>query len=129
MRLVAMAVLGLAVAGCKTSEPADYTLLHAHQSPATMAAHMAERVGACWFDGNHPAFAEYSYAPELSSPKRPRVLIVQKSDPTGLPKLVIEVEGAKRGSDIRLFGPLMGSAESSEIYRDVSRWAGGARDC
>ena len=128
MNRAALATL-LLLAACKTSEPQDYALLHAHQEPLDIASHIAERVGTCWFDGSRPAFANYSYAPELSSTTRPRVLIVQKTDPSGLPQLVIEVVKAKRGSDVKLFGPLMGTGESSAIYRDMTRWSGGARDC
>ena len=130
MRPLAAATALALLAGCKTSEPTDYVLLHANQDPVTIASHISQYVGDCWFDGSRPAFAAYSYAPELTSySNRPRVLIVEKADPTGLPRLVIEVVKAKRGSDIKLFGPLMGTAESEAIYRDVGRWAGGAREC
>jgi hypothetical protein len=129
-RAAMLSGIALLLGACKTSQPIDYTLLHAHQEPVAMASHISERVGACWFGGDRPAFAEYSYAPELNSfSDRPRVLIVDKSNPTGLPQLVIEVVKAKRGSDVKLFGPLMSSGEASAIYRDVGRWAGGARDC
>jgi hypothetical protein len=127
---VAASAALLAIAGCKTSEPTDYMLLHANQDPVTIASRIAGHVGNCWFDGSREAFAEYSYAPELTSySDRPRVLIVPKADPNGLPLLVIEVLKADRGSDVKLFGPLMGTAESNVIYNDVSRWAGGAREC
>ena len=130
-RLAASAALvALTLAGCKTAEPQDYALLHANLDTSTMASQISAKVAACWFDGSRPAFADYSYTPELNSfSDRPRVLIVQKSDPTGLPLLVIEIVKAKRGSDVKLFGPLMATDEQSAIYRDVSRWAGGARDC
>ena len=76
------------------------------------------------------AFAEYSYAPELTSySNRPRVLIVPKKEPHGLPQLVIEATAAKRGTSVKLFGPLMGTAEAPAITRDVERWAGGASGC
>ena len=57
------------------------------------------------------------------------MLIVDKADPTGLPQLVIEVVSAKRGSDVRLFGPLMDTGEADRIRRDVGFWAGGGRTC
>lgn len=130
MRLAAAAAAALILAGCKTSEPTDYMLLHANQDPVTIASRIADHVGNCWFDGSRPAFAEYSYTPELTSyANRPRVLIVQKADPNGLPVLVIEALKEKRGADIKLFGPLMGTDEADAIYRDVARWAGGAREC
>ena len=61
-----------------------------------------------------------SYAPELTSySNRPRVLIVPKKEPHGLPQLVIEATAAKRGTSVKLFGPLMGTAEAPAITRDV----------
>jgi hypothetical protein len=127
-RLAPVAGLLFAVSACQNT-PEDYVLLHAHQDPVTLAAHISQRIGACWFAEGQAGFEGYSYAPELSSEKRPRVLVVEKGDPEGLPKLVIEVVKAKRGSDVKLFGPLMTGAGASAIYADVGRWAGGARDC
>lgn len=127
----AAAAAFLVLAGCKTSsEPTDYMLLHANQDPVTVASRIAGHVGNCWFDGSRSAFAEYSYTPELTSySNRPRVLIVRKSDPNGLPVLVIEASKKNRGADVKLFGPLMATDEADAIYRDVGRWAGGAREC
>jgi hypothetical protein len=122
------AAAGLLLAACQTA-PQDYVGLHANLDPKTVAELIADNVGACWFDGSREAFANYSYAPELSSEARPRVLIVEKTNPTGLPQLVIEVEAAKRGSDVRLFGPLMSTAEGERIRSDVAFWAGGGRTC
>ena len=126
-RCAALAVLLLA--GCQTA-PTDYLAFEARREPVNVAAGIAENVGACWFGGGRPAFAELSYAPELASySNRPRVLIVQKADPTGLPLLVIEAVEADRGASVKLFGPLMASAEAPAIRRDVERWAGGASGC
>ncbi len=116
------------LAACQTA-PQGYVLLHANQKPLDVAERIANNVGTCWFNGGRKAFAESSYAPELSSSQRPRVLIVDKADPTGLPQLVIEVVSAKRGSDVRLFGPLMDTGEADRIRRDVGFWAGGGRTC
>jgi hypothetical protein len=117
------------LAACQ-SAPKDYLAFSSRESPAAAATRIAENVGKCWFATDRPAFADYSYAPELTSySNRPRVLIVEKSDPAGLPKLVIEVVPAKRGSEVKLFGPLMASAEGSAIRRDVEHWAAGANDC
>ncbi len=119
----------LLLAGCQ-SAPTDYLAFESRQEPVTVAARIAENVGACWFGGERPAFADFSYAPELASvANRPRVLIVEKADPTGLPRLVIEAVEADRGASVKLFGPLMGTAEAPAIRRDVERWAGGASGC
>jgi hypothetical protein len=127
-RIAAAAAAAIVLAACQTA-PQDYVLLHANQAPLDVAERIANNVGSCWFDGENAAFADYSYAPELSSSERPRVLIVEKADPSGLPQLVIEVVKAKRGADIKLFGPLMATDAAAAIRRDVALWAGGGRTC
>ena len=127
-RLAVVACLSL-LAACQ-SAPKDYAEFHAPQAPVNVATRIAESVRACWFGGERSAFAEYSYAPELNSySNRPRVLIVPKAEPHGLPKLVIEASAADRGSSVKLFGPLMASPEAAAITRDVARWADGATGC
>lgn len=117
-----------ALSACQTA-PQDYVSLHANQDAVTIAKRIAGNVGACWFDGDRAAFADLSYTPELSSDARPRILVVSKDDPAGLPQLVIEVKKARRGSDVRFFGPLMATSEAERINRDVTRWTGGGTGC
>ncbi len=127
-RLAILACVSI-LAACQ-SAPKDYAEFHAPQSPVNVASRIAENVGACWFGGARPVFADYSYAPELNSySNRPRVLIVPKAEPHGLPKLVIEASAAERGSSVKLFGPLMASSEAPAISRDVERWASGGSGC
>ena len=128
IRPLTVAACALLLAACQTT-PKGYVLLHAGQDPLDTAHHIATKVGECWFDSGNKRFADYSYAPELSSSERPRVLIVNKADPSGLPQLVIEVARAKRGSDIKLFGPLMDSGQADRIRADVAFWAGGGHTC
>jgi hypothetical protein len=115
------------LAACQTAKE-NYIQFHAGQDSSTIASHMAERVSACWFAGNRKTFEPYSYAPEAGSTST-RILIVPKEAPHGLPALIIEVRNAKRGTDVRLFGPLMQTGDADAIRRDVMRWTGGARDC
>jgi hypothetical protein len=123
-----LAIPVLLLAACQTA-PKGYVLLHANQAPVNAAKHIAQKVGECWFDEGNTRFSDLSYVPELSSSERPRVLIVAESDPAGLPQLVIEVVREKRGSDIRLFGPLMDTDDAQRIRDDVAFWAGGGRTC
>ena len=125
------ATLLVLLAACQTSTVSkDYAEFHSAQDPATTAARIAQAVRACWFEAARPAFAEYSYAPELNSfANRPRVLIVPKADPGGLPKLVIEASPSPRGASVKLFGPLMASGEAAAIGRDVERWTAGNSGC
>ncbi len=126
-REAALAALVFTLAACQTT-PQDYIEFHAGQDKTTVASHLAERIGACWFDGKHKAFAGYSYAPEPSTSST-RILIVPKDAPHDLPALIVDVRSAKHGTDVRLFGPLMQTGDADSIRRDVMRWTGGARDC
>ncbi len=126
-RFTLLTAVALALAACQTA-PKNYVQYHAGQDPVTVSRHLAEKVGACWFDGKHKAFESYSYAPEPGASST-RILIVPAKEPHGLPALVIEVLKAKRGTDVRLFGPLMQTGEAEAIRDDVRRWTGGARDC
>ncbi len=128
---ILLAAFVIVVTGCRSAPPpADYAEFRSSQDPGTVAARIAENVGACWFAGARPAFATFSYTPELTSySDRPRVLVVEKAKPTGLPKLVIEATRAERGSSVKLFGPLMATVEAAAISRDVRRWVGGSTGC
>ena len=119
------------LAACQTGEASrDYAEFQSRQDPGTTAARIAERVRVCWFGGARPEFAAFSYAPELNSfANRPRVLIVPKADPGGLPKLVIEASVSGHGASVKLFGPLMAGGEAAAIGRDVERWTAGASGC
>jgi hypothetical protein len=121
----------LLLAACQSPPPQrDYAEFRSSRDAVSVASGISEQIRACWFGGARPAFASYSYAPELNSfSGRPRVLVVQKSDPGGLPKLVVEATEAGRGSSVKLFGPLMASAEAPAISRDIGRWAGGETGC
>ena len=126
----AIALLGLAACQSKPTATRDYAEYRSGEKPVAVAARIAENIPRCWFSGTRPAFAPYSYAPELTSySDRPRVLIVPKSDPGGLPKLVIEASSAGGGTSVKLFGPLMASPEAAAINRDVGRWVDGAASC
>jgi hypothetical protein len=119
------------LAGCQTPiVHKDYLEFSAAQDPTAAASDIARNVGACWFKGGRGAFAGLSYAPELNSyANHPRVLIVSKAEPHGLPKLVIEATRSSSGSSVKLFGPLMATAEGPAIARDIERWARGGTGC
>jgi hypothetical protein len=118
----------LLLGGCKTTPSGDYIQFHAGRDPASTAGHLSDKIGACWFNGKRKAFEGYSYAPEAGMSST-RILIVPQSAPHDLPVLIVEVIKAKRGTDVRLFGPLMQGNDADAIRRDIMRWTGGARDC
>ena len=121
--------LATALAACATGAP-DYLEYAANQDRQTVANRIAERIGVCWFAGNSKGFGEFAYAPELNSAVgRPRILIVEKKDPTGLPKLVVEISENKHTTVVKLFGPLLATSSGRDIQRDVERWADGGAEC
>jgi hypothetical protein len=123
------AILAITLSGCATSAP-DYLEYAAYQDANTVASRIAERVGACWFTDGNDAFSRFSYAPELNSfSGKPRILLVPKANPAGLPQLVIEVSEGKRATVVKLFGPLLATARGSAIQRDVERWTDGGTEC
>ena len=123
------AVLATALAACTTRAP-DYLEYAAYQDTDTVATRIAERVGACWFEGGNTAFSRFAYAPELNSfSGKPRILVVPKADPAGLPQLIIEISKGKHATVVKLFGPLLATARGTAIQRDVERWADGGTDC
>ena len=124
-----IAAVATALAACTTRAP-DYLEYAATQDTTIVANRIAERVGACWFESGETAFARFAYAPELNSfSGKPRILVVPKDNPAGLPQLVIEVSDGKRATVVKLFGPLLASARGSAIQRDVERWADGGTEC
>jgi hypothetical protein len=125
----AIAAIPAALAACTTGAP-DYLEYTATQDTNSVAARIAERVGACWFADGETAFTRFAYAPELNSfSGRPRILIVPRANPAGLPQLVVEVSKGKRATVVKLFGPLLASAGSATIQADVERWADGGTEC
>ncbi len=90
-----------------------------------LSTRLAETIGRCWFASNDAAFAGYVYTPERNAGQS-RILIVRKTDPTGLPALVVE---AKSATSADVYGPLAASANGARIRADVDRWARGGTAC
>ena len=118
---VALATAAVALAGCQSSGPSDTGTFSEAQ---TLFSSLQETMTTCWFSGD-PAFAAYVYTPEINA-GTPRILIVQKDEPTALPLLVIEAKG-RANADI--YGPLLASAEGPRIRADLDRWIKGGRGC
>jgi hypothetical protein len=120
-----IAALAMIVASCQ-SKPQIATT-DAHSALSTMER-VAVGANSCWFKSSDPAFASYSLAPELNSyTGRPRILVVQRSNPSGRPLLVVQAEG--NPARMEAFGPMMSGPTSTRITGDVNRWAGGAKNC
>ena len=126
-RLILLTATALALAACQTA-PKDYVQFHAGMDSTTIGELIANNIAACWFTGKRKAFEGYSYAPEGGVDRRPHPDRAEGGAARPSPAIV-EVRKAKRGTDVRLFGPLMQTGEADAIRTDIRRWTGGARDC
>ncbi len=125
-KLPYLAIAGLmALAGCQQTGS-----MRNSESPRSMMVRVASQAQACWFKRNDPAFAEFRMATELNSHSgRPRILIVPKNNPAGLPKLVVQAQRNAGITGVATFGPLLDSDNGARIQNDVSKWAGGSKSC
>ena len=99
-------------------------------TPLSMMTSVAKQVQQCWFKKKDPAFRAYKMASELDSYSgKPRILIVPKSNPAGLPKLVAQAERIKGTVQFTSFGPLLASAEGSRLNNQLLRWSQGTKTC
>ncbi len=122
--------VALLLAGCQSVPKKDYLEFNAASDPTNVASALSERMAECWFATGRADFADFIYAPELNSyAGRPRILVVSRTDPGGLPKLVVEASKAKRGTSVKLFGPLLSTGSGPGISADVGRWVTGQDGC
>lgn len=132
-----MTAIGIvsSVSACQTGSPSDALTLKSKQEPTAIMVKIAKAAQTCWFKSKDVAFRNYRLANEVNSPAgRPRILLVPKSDPSALPKLVVQAE--KKGdttsgnfTDIQAYGPILSTSSGSRITNDVKRWATGNGEC
>jgi hypothetical protein len=123
----ALAALAALAASCQSPRAPMITLNESHTALSTMER-VAVAANGCWFKSSDPAFARYVMAPELNSfTGRPRILVVERSQPTGRPLLVVQAEG--NPAKLVAFGPMMSGAGGVRISADVNRWATGGKSC
>jgi len=126
----------LILSACQTNDgPSNNISINTNQGAQSVVVHMAKRAQECWFKSKDPAFKQYSLASEVNSfSGRPRFLIVPKSNPGGLPLLVVQAEtkgdaGSGKFTNIQSFGPLLQKAGGQKISADIRRWSTGKSAC
>lgn len=120
----ALAVIGMLAASCQSKAPP----VSANRDALSTMERVAVGANNCWFKSGDAAFATYRLAPELNSfSGRPRILVVHKNSPAGLPHLVVQAEG--NPARLQAFGPLMSRPVSARIAADVNRWSAGSKAC
>ncbi len=113
-----------ALSGCQTGGGSTGAADFSNEAYG-LSVRMADTIGRCWFAPGDTTFAGYVYTPERNAAVS-RILIVKKTDPTGLPALVVQ---ATSGSTAAVYGPLVDSAAGPRIRADVARWAKGGTGC
>jgi hypothetical protein len=120
---------------CQLGAPSESLNLKTATGATPVMVSVARAAQDCWFASKDRAFTNYRMADEINSPAgRPRILLVPRADPSGLPHLVIQAE--RRGdtatgeyTDIQAYGPMLSTASGKRITDDVARWAGGNSSC
>ena len=101
-------------------------------TPRTTMVHVAKQVQNRWFvkNGGDPALKGYAMAPEVNSYSgKPRILIVPKSNPGGLPKLVAQAETSQGRTSFTTFGPLLATADGPRLDASLRAWSRGSKTC
>jgi hypothetical protein len=95
-----------------------------------MMVHVAKQVQACWFVKDDPALKGYKMAPEINSyAGKPRILIVPRSNPAGLPELVAQAERINGRTTFTSFGPLLKTKDGPRLDASLRAWARGSHTC
>lgn len=124
--IVLLSISGL-LAACTQSAPPNNL---ASERPQTTMVRVAKQVQACWFGKNDPALKKFKMATELDSfSGKPRILIVPRNRPTGLPTLVAQAERINGRNQFSTFGPLLSTQDGPRLNASLQRWAGGSTTC
>lgn len=127
--LLCLAV-GALLAGCVSIDLPEGSFA-ARGALGSTSERMAERIRACWFQSDDENFAAYRQETEITSMSgQPRIILVDRGDSGGLPRLVVTmrtVSGA--GTVVSAFGPLTQTPLVTRINADIARWARGGRSC
>jgi len=123
------------LASCNGKGTEVSTSMNTKQKPESAVADIAKVVQKCWFQSGDKAFKAYRMANEVSSHSgQPRILLVPRKNPGGLPLLVVQAENrgttsTGRFTNINAFGPLLNTPERDRILGDVNRWSRGDTKC
>ena len=123
----ALAIIGvLTLAGCTQGEPPAPAAAVKQERPVAVMERVARRVQACWYKTPRRALKGTRLAAELDSYSgRPRILIVPRNRPTGLPKIVAEARTVGGSTRFEAYGPLL----DRTLESDLNRWARGGSAC
>ncbi|MEE9314578.1 MAG: hypothetical protein V3V02_08000 [Rhizobiaceae bacterium] len=131
-KIAALALIA-SLAACTKSKPPSTPPVASKTSqerPQTLMARVARQAQTCWFKKKDPAFRKYKMATELDSYSgKPRILIVPRNNPAGLPKLVAQAERRGGRNQFTTFGPLLNSKHGPRLAASLNAWARGSKSC
>lgn len=134
-RFLAVLFTIILVSACQTGAPSDNISFRSKTAPVKLVSAIAINAQECWFKSGDRAFRSLRMSSEVNSfSGRPRLLLVTRSDPTGLPRLVVQAEtkgdtASGTYTNVQAFGPLLQSGAGTRIASDVRRWSNGSKDC
>lgn len=112
------------------SGPTGALTLTVNKAATATIVSIAKTAQKCWFKTKDPTFANFRLAAEVNSyVGKPRFLLVPKSNPAGLPKLVVNGETQNGKTAVNAFGPLLSTKQGQRISNDIQRWAIGNANC
>ncbi len=129
-QLTLVATATLLTAACQTKEPAGGALVATVDARSSISAlqRVNEQALTCWIKSGDKDFKPYALVPELDTRVgTPRILVVERGKPQGLPKLVITASG----TPVRMatFGPLASDSIAGRINADILAWGAGRKGC
>ena len=124
-------LLGLVIlSACQSGGPVDGIKLSSSVEPLPQMVSIARSMQKCWFKSANATFRPYRLANETNSyAGRPRLLLVPRNKPTGLPSLVVQGEKQNGATVIQAFGPLLTSNAGQAISADLRNWISGGSAC
>ena len=124
-------MFGLAtLPACQSGGPGDAISMTLATPPLTLIASIGKTIQHCWYKHGTNNFSKYRLANESNSYSgRPRLLLVPKHNPRGLPALVIQAEKTGAKSTLQAYGPLLSSNLGKQISSDLKKWATGSTTC
>ncbi len=118
------------LSACQLGGPSEGLNLTTSTKPITLVASIGKSIQKCWFKSNDPAFRPFKMANESNSLSgRPRLLLVPRNKPTGLPSLVVQAENVNGATRLQAFGPLLSTNAGQAISTDLKNWTAGSTTC
>lgn len=118
------------LSACQSAGPAGEIELNINKQPHELMGSIASNIQKCWLKRGDPNFRKLRMANELNSyAGRPRLLLVPKNNPTGLPSLVVQAQKLKGSTRLHAFGPLLATRAGKIISTDLKNWTSGKAAC